>query len=347
MRYASMASSCQLACAIALLLFAGTACADYFPTTAGVFTVTNDASLEVRTRDGNTPRIIFIEGTQQFALEFLSTTGQKSGYGADATFYLALVIKPFTVSEAWIPVWSPNRDTPVHQNATFATEIGGGSVFLSLRDADGTLVWKSPGVYAGTSTDFGVELGAEGNLKFLDTFNATVWESWKEPTDTLLPGQTLLYPSSLASAVSSSNYSTGSYRFNAEVAGVTITSTTSSAPTWWKSVIPTNDTVYATQHTCLYDHDTFFSAADGVVVLTGTTVASTSVQDPTLCSQPEANSTSVIDPFPSSSPPYDGSETVTTDQFARLEPSGVLQVWSYSVASRVYLAVSGAQAPTA
>ncbi|KAG6549929.1 hypothetical protein Mapa_008440 [Marchantia paleacea] len=345
-----MASSCQLACAIALLLFAGTASADYFPTTAGIFTVTNDASLETRTGDGNTPRIIFIEETQQFALEFLSTTGQKSGYGADATFYLALVIKPFTTSEAWIPVWSANRETPVHQNATFAAEVGVENIYLALRDADGTLVWKSTSVFFGQGRpriDFGVELGAEGNFRFLDTSNATVWESWKEPTDTLLSGQTLFHPSSLASAVSSSNYATGSYRFNAEVAGVTITSTTANSPTWWKSVIPTNDTVYATQHTCSYVHDTFFSATDGVVVLTGTTVAPSSVQDPNLCSELEASTTSVIDPFPSSSPPYDGSETVTNDQFARLTPSGVLQVYSYSVASRIYLPVSGARAPPA
>ncbi|XP_006652160.1 G-type lectin S-receptor-like serine/threonine-protein kinase SD2-5 [Oryza brachyantha] len=83
-------------------------------------------------------------------------------------------------------VWAANRDLPVRENATLELTFNGN---LVLRDADGTLVWSSSS--SGQSVA-GMEINDLGNLVLFDQRNATVWQSFDHPTDTLLPGQSLM-----------------------------------------------------------------------------------------------------------------------------------------------------------
>uniref|UniRef100_A0ACD5YWF7 Uncharacterized protein n=1 Tax=Avena sativa TaxID=4498 RepID=A0ACD5YWF7_AVESA len=83
-------------------------------------------------------------------------------------------------------IWSANRDRPVRANATLEFTSGGN---LVLRDADGSHVWSSGN--SGRHVD-GMVITEMGNLVLFDHRNATVWQSFDHPTDTLVPGQSLM-----------------------------------------------------------------------------------------------------------------------------------------------------------
>ncbi|RVW82319.1 G-type lectin S-receptor-like serine/threonine-protein kinase SD2-5 [Vitis vinifera] len=61
---------------------------------------------------------------------------------------------------------------------------------LILRDADGTFVWSS--ITSGKSV-VGLNLTETGNLVLFDSNNASVWQSFDHPTDSLVPGQILVF----------------------------------------------------------------------------------------------------------------------------------------------------------
>ncbi|XP_052151470.1 G-type lectin S-receptor-like serine/threonine-protein kinase SD2-5 [Oryza glaberrima] len=93
-----------------------------------------------------------------------------------------------TMTTTGIPqvVWSANRARPVRENATLELTYNGN---LVLSDADGSLVWSSGS--SGRSVA-GMEITDTGNLVLFDQRNVTVWQSFDHPTDTLLPGQSLM-----------------------------------------------------------------------------------------------------------------------------------------------------------
>ncbi|XP_058211496.1 G-type lectin S-receptor-like serine/threonine-protein kinase SD2-5 [Rhododendron vialii] len=96
-------------------------------------------------------------------------------------------------------VWSANRDHPSKENATIAmTKYGD----LMLRDSDGTKVWSTDtsgksvmGMnifflwYIGNS--MGMNITEVGNLVLFDNTGGIVWQSFDDPTDTLVEGQRL------------------------------------------------------------------------------------------------------------------------------------------------------------
>ncbi|THG12937.1 hypothetical protein TEA_014560 [Camellia sinensis var. sinensis] len=77
---------------------------------------------------------------------------------------------------------------------------------LILHDSDGTFVWS-------TNTSgkfvFGLNFTELGNLVFFGRNNATVWQSFDHPTDSLLVGQTFFPGKKLTSSTSASNWTTG------------------------------------------------------------------------------------------------------------------------------------------
>ncbi|CAL5406523.1 unnamed protein product [Camellia sinensis] len=102
-------------------------------------------------------------------------------------------------------VWSANRDRPVRINATLQfTEYGD----LILEDSDGTFVWSTN---TSRKSVFGLKLTESGNLVLFDRHDATVWQSFDHPTDSLLIGQTLVPGQKLTSSTSASNWSRGLY----------------------------------------------------------------------------------------------------------------------------------------
>ncbi|KAL5567259.1 hypothetical protein UlMin_030423 [Ulmus minor] len=91
------------------------------------------------------------------------------------------------------------------------TEVG-----LVLREAKGDKIWETditnPGVAYGAMLD-------TGNFALANQNSSTLWESFNEPTDTLLPAQTLARGMNLVARYSETNYSSGRYRFAMQLDG--------------------------------------------------------------------------------------------------------------------------------
>ncbi|TMW84897.1 hypothetical protein EJD97_024167, partial [Solanum chilense] len=98
-------------------------------------------------------------------------------------------------------VWSANRDRPVKANATLKLGQDGN---LVLADSDGTLVWSTNTTGKSVS---GLNMTEMGNLVLFDKANRTVWQSFDHPTDTLIPGQSLVSGRKLVASVSVTNWS--------------------------------------------------------------------------------------------------------------------------------------------
>ncbi|KAH0651211.1 hypothetical protein KY285_031330 [Solanum tuberosum] len=98
-------------------------------------------------------------------------------------------------------VWSANRDRPVKANATLQLGKDGN---LVLADSDGTFVWSTNTTGKSVS---GLNMTETGNLVLFDKANCTVWQSFDHPTDSLLPGQSLVSGRKLIASVSATNWS--------------------------------------------------------------------------------------------------------------------------------------------
>ena len=83
-------------------------------------------------------------------------------------------------------VWSANPKNPVRYNATLKLTSERG---LVLQDVDGTVVWSTN---ISTKSVAGLLLTDACNLMLLDEKNATIWQSFDHPTDTLVLGQKLV-----------------------------------------------------------------------------------------------------------------------------------------------------------
>ncbi|KAK4584058.1 hypothetical protein RGQ29_021979 [Quercus rubra] len=90
-----------------------------------------------------------------------------------------------TLFGAEVP-WSANPNNPVRKNATLKLTSRRG---LVLQDADGTIAWSTN---IGNKSVAGLLLTETCNLKLLDENNATIWQSFDHPTDTLVLGQKLV-----------------------------------------------------------------------------------------------------------------------------------------------------------
>lgn len=103
-------------------------------------------------------------------------------------------------------VWSANRNASIPSDGVVALSSHGLSVVLP----DSTVVWNTR---AHPFTVRALRLLDSGNLLLLDAANATLWQSFDHPTDTLLSGQILPVGSPLTASVSSTNFTVGDYAF--------------------------------------------------------------------------------------------------------------------------------------
>ncbi|KAL3359487.1 hypothetical protein AABB24_016176 [Solanum stoloniferum] len=110
-------------------------------------------------------------------------------------------------------VWSANRDNPAEIRSTISLTNDGQ---LVLNYANGTVQQiYNESARLGTMQD-------DGNLVLRDSSSNKVWESFKSPTDTLLPGQTLLSAGKLYSnSISDGNskYSKGKFMLEMQADG--------------------------------------------------------------------------------------------------------------------------------
>ncbi|GAU39950.1 hypothetical protein TSUD_149600 [Trifolium subterraneum] len=102
-------------------------------------------------------------------------------------------------------IWSANRDAPISDSDKMKLTDEGIQIF----DKNGNSVWSTPQLKSQVKK---LSLTEMGNLVLLDQFNNSLWESFQHPTDTIVTGQRLSVGSSLSSASSSSNFSTGNYK---------------------------------------------------------------------------------------------------------------------------------------
>nr|XP_004243251.1 G-type lectin S-receptor-like serine/threonine-protein kinase SD2-5 [Solanum lycopersicum] len=100
-------------------------------------------------------------------------------------------------------VWSANRNRPVKFNATLELGQDGN---LVLTDSDGTLVWSTDTIGKSVS---GLNLTEMGNLVLFDKRKRIIWQSFDHPTDSLLPGQSLVSGRKIVASVSATNRSQG------------------------------------------------------------------------------------------------------------------------------------------
>ena len=110
-------------------------------------------------------------------------------------------------------VWSANGNEPVPPGSELKKNINGEFV---LNNQEGKELWRAPS--NGSKSSCAAILD-NGNLVILDENNNSVWESFKKPTDTILPGQILYMNTALSSRQSLTNYSEGRFQLSLQLDG--------------------------------------------------------------------------------------------------------------------------------
>ncbi|KAG8056978.1 hypothetical protein GUJ93_ZPchr0002g26025 [Zizania palustris] len=128
-----------------------------------------------------------------------------------AIFYLAVLHAPSGTA-----VWSANRDAPTSSSGMVHLSTGG----LTVSDPNGTVLWSTPPLRSPVAA---LCLQDTGDLQLLDAGNATLWRSFDNATDTLLPGQKLLAGAYLSSAKGPADFSQGDYRLGVTTVDVLLT----------------------------------------------------------------------------------------------------------------------------
>ncbi|KAK7410582.1 hypothetical protein VNO78_01476 [Psophocarpus tetragonolobus] len=102
-------------------------------------------------------------------------------------------------------IWSANRDDPVSDSGKMHLTVKG----ITVLDENGNTKWSTPSLKSQVNR---LELTDMGNLILFDNSNGSLWESFQNPTDTIVIGQRLPVGASLSSAASNSDLSTGNYK---------------------------------------------------------------------------------------------------------------------------------------
>ncbi|XXG46247.1 hypothetical protein AAC387_Pa02g1143 [Persea americana] len=111
-------------------------------------------------------------------------------------------------------VWSANRDNPVQRGSRVELVNNG---HLVLYDHKGREIRKKPKAMNARATS--ASMLDTGNLVLLSMDSSTIWESFNEPTDTILPNQTLTKPSKLSSRRYEMDYSKGQFELRLQEDG--------------------------------------------------------------------------------------------------------------------------------
>uniref|UniRef100_A0A0D9XEF9 Receptor-like serine/threonine-protein kinase n=1 Tax=Leersia perrieri TaxID=77586 RepID=A0A0D9XEF9_9ORYZ len=169
-------------------------------------------------------------------------------------FYLAVLHAP-----SGTPVWSANHDAPTSSSGKVQLTAGG----ITVSDTSGTTLWSTPPLRSPVAA---LRLDDTGDLQLLDAGNATLWRSFDNATDTLLPGQQLLAGAYLSSAKGETDFSRGDYRLGVVTADVLLTWQGS---TYWRlsnDVRAFKDTNAAVASMSVNASGIFAVAADGALV---------------------------------------------------------------------------------
>ncbi|CAM0943898.1 unnamed protein product [Alopecurus aequalis] len=165
----------------------------------------SQVSTEIVTPDFTVSYLLFLDSygvflrsrSGAFEAVVYNPGGQKDRY------YLAVLHAPSKTC-----VWAANRAAPITDSSAPVLLTTAG---LSAEDANGTAVWSTPKF---SSPVAALRLADSGNLALLDRDNATLWQSFDRPTDSLVSSQSLPAGGFLASAASPSDMAEGDYRLN-------------------------------------------------------------------------------------------------------------------------------------
>ncbi|KAE8725542.1 Brassinosteroid insensitive 1-associated receptor kinase 1 precursor [Hibiscus syriacus] len=139
-------------------------------------------------------------GNREFGFGFHPIPGKKDKF--------LLAIRYAQIPERTI-VWYANRDNPETDRGSAVEFIESG--YLVLRDPKGRELWRSRSVTDGSHVSHAAMLDT-GNFVIVSRNSTNIWESFKDPTDTILPNQELDVGGSLSSISAERNYSKGKYQ---------------------------------------------------------------------------------------------------------------------------------------
>ncbi|CAI0555661.1 unnamed protein product [Linum tenue] len=148
----------------------------------------------------------------EFAFGFQQVAGSSANGFLLAIWYNKIAQKTI--------VWSANRNELVSSGSTVKLTKDGS---LMLADPSGRQIWGPNGVGAGVS--YGA-LFDTGNFVLANRNAAVLWGSFDQPTDTILPTQIVKRGTELISKYSSTNYSTGRFKFTLQNDGNLVAYTT-------------------------------------------------------------------------------------------------------------------------
>ncbi|XP_022889084.1 G-type lectin S-receptor-like serine/threonine-protein kinase LECRK3 [Olea europaea var. sylvestris] len=110
-------------------------------------------------------------------------------------------------------VWSANRDNLVQEGSKVQLYADGK---FELTDPSGHRIWAT--TISHDRVAYGAMLDT-GNFVLANNNSVVLWQSFDEPTDTLLPTQTLNKDGKLVSSFSKTNYSRGRFLFTLQTDG--------------------------------------------------------------------------------------------------------------------------------
>ncbi|RDX94522.1 G-type lectin S-receptor-like serine/threonine-protein kinase RLK1, partial [Mucuna pruriens] len=111
-------------------------------------------------------------------------------------------------------VWYANGDTPAPKGSKVELTAGDGLVITA---PNGEKLWKTESLNGKVALGF---LKDTGNFMLVDENHEGVWETFKDPRDTLLPSQTLQKGERLSSRFLESNFSKGRYEMLLQMDGI-------------------------------------------------------------------------------------------------------------------------------
>ncbi|OMO49706.1 hypothetical protein COLO4_38441 [Corchorus olitorius] len=110
-------------------------------------------------------------------------------------------------------IWSANGENLVQEGSKIELTMDGQFV---LSDPKGKEVWRA--TLSGTGAAYAAMLDT-GNLILASQDSTTLWQSFDQPTDTILPGQQMNQGNKLVARYSEMNYSSGRFEFTLQADG--------------------------------------------------------------------------------------------------------------------------------
>ncbi|MCO5549424.1 hypothetical protein L7F22_002895 [Adiantum nelumboides] len=131
----------------------------------------------------------FASGSKGFSLGFLSLFQSPSSPPSHISLSICLgVLQQQSSSNGGapflVPVWTLNTTTPLQQRGKLVKLQVDNNKQLLLADGDGTVVWSLSDVGS-------MQMQSNGNLVIYDSSNESIWQSFENPSDSLLQGQRL------------------------------------------------------------------------------------------------------------------------------------------------------------